>query len=80
MYLAPRASVLTSQPHPDGKAAFEKAGVRVMSIWWTRRGSNPRPLRCERSALPAELRAHIGRFPSKKVAKNGFLGHSILRG
>ena len=28
--------------------------------WWTRRGSNPRPLRCERSALPAELRAHIG--------------------
>lgn len=28
-------------------------------FWWTRRGSNPRPLRCERSALPAELRAHI---------------------
>ena len=43
-------------------------------FWWTRRGSNPRPLRCERSALPAELRAHIGRFLSKKVAKNGFLG------
>ena len=21
-------------------------------LWWTRRGSNPRPLRCERSALP----------------------------
>ena len=28
-------------------------------FWWTRRGSNSRPLRCERSALPAELRAHI---------------------
>ena len=35
-------------------------------FWWTRRGSNPRPLRCERSALPAELRAHIGRFSIKK--------------
>ena len=29
----------------------------VFQFWWTRRGSNPRPLRCERSALPAELRA-----------------------
>ena len=28
-------------------------------FWWTRRGSNPRPLRCERSALPAELRARL---------------------
>ena len=27
--------------------------------WWTRRGSNPRPLGCEPNALPAELRAHI---------------------
>ena len=49
-------------------------------FWWTRRGSNPRPLRCERSALPAELRAHIGLFSSKKVAKNEFSGYSILRG
>ena len=24
---------MTSQPHPYGKAAFEKVGVRVMSIW-----------------------------------------------
>src|SRR3989338_5123101 len=23
--------------------------------WWSGRGSNPRPLHCERSALPAEL-------------------------
>ena len=29
----PSSSVLTSQPHPYGKAAFEKVGVRVMSIW-----------------------------------------------
>ena len=26
--------------------------------WWTRRDSNPRPQRCERRALPTELRAH----------------------
>ena len=31
-------------------------------------------------ALPAELRAHIGHFSSKKVAKNGFSGYSFLRG
>ena len=30
-------------------------------------------------ALPAELRAQIDRFSIKKVAKNGFLGYSILR-
>src|SRR4051812_35167865 len=28
------------------------------SLWWTAGGSNPRPLHCERSALPAELAAH----------------------
>ena len=25
-------------------------------LWWRRRGSNPRPPRCDRGALPAELR------------------------
>ena len=28
------------------------------SGWWSRRDLNPRPLRCERSALPAELLPH----------------------
>jgi hypothetical protein len=28
--------------------------------WWSRRDLNPRPLRCERSALPAELLPHPG--------------------
>src|SRR3954451_16861675 len=28
-------------------------------FWWTAGGSNPRPLHCERSALPAELAAHV---------------------
>ena len=39
----PSGSVLTSQPHLYGKAAFEKVGVRVMSIWWSRGESNPCP-------------------------------------
>ena len=29
--------------------------------WWSRRDLNPRPLRCERSALPAELLPHRGK-------------------
>ena len=31
----------------------------AFGFWWTRRGSNPRPPRCERGALPTELRARI---------------------
>ena len=31
--------------------------------WWSRWGSNPRPLDCEPSALPAELRPHVSRRP-----------------
>ena len=40
----------------------------------------PEPFGCEPNALPAELRAHIDLFSIKKVAKNGFLRYSILRG
>src|SRR5580700_8543773 len=32
--------------------------VKLFRIWWTRGDSNPRPPRCERGALPAELLAH----------------------
>src|SRR5262249_45917471 len=38
----------------------------VSSGWWTAGGSNPRPLHCERSALPAELAAHRV-IPSKST-------------
>ena len=31
---------------------------RFKRSWWSRGGSNSRPLHCERSALPAELRPH----------------------
>ena len=32
--------------------------AKLFEIWWTRGDSNPRPPRCERGALPAELLAH----------------------
>ena len=35
---------------------------------------------CERSALPAELRAQISTFHAKKVANFGFLKYTIFRG
>ena len=43
-----------SEPIPDG------GQVRIMLLWWTIWGSNPRPQRCERCALPAELIARMG--------------------
>src|SRR5258707_2480428 len=36
---------------------FQKQ-CKSFEIWWTRGDSNPRPPRCERGALPAELLAH----------------------
>ena len=39
--------------------------VKSFEIWWTRGDSNPRPPRCERGALPAELLAH--RFSQSKL-------------
>ena len=36
--------------------------MKLAATWWTRRGSNPRPPRCERGALPAEPRAHLYSF------------------
>ena len=41
--LVPHSLLLTSQPHPYGKTAFEIIGVRVMSIWWRWGELNPRP-------------------------------------
>ena len=39
-----------------------------LRFWWTRGDSNPRPPRCERGALPAELLAH--RFSQCKLLYN----------
>jgi hypothetical protein len=37
---------------------LRRIGGNKLKIWWTRGDSNPRPPRCERGALPAELLAH----------------------
>ena len=52
--IVPLTAFLTSQPHLYGKAAFEKVGVRVMSIWWSRGESNPRPKVLPRGLLRAQ--------------------------
>ncbi len=38
------------------------------SRWWSRSGSNRRPLECHSSALPTELRPHLGRHVVAKAA------------
>ena len=45
----------TARRHP---ARDEGLAQIVEEKWWTARGSNSRPPRCERGALPAELAAH----------------------
>jgi len=49
---------------PAGKSSA--CGVRprrrLKKSWWTAGGSNSRPPRCERGALPAELAAHCSAF------------------
>jgi hypothetical protein len=38
--------------------------------WWARLGSNQRPLRCQRSAHTAELRARLPKSPEFKLLMN----------
>ncbi len=46
---------------PPGFLSFYKG------IWWTWGGSNPRPHRCERCALPTELHAHCAFYSNKRA-------------
>ena len=32
---------------------------KLLILWWSRPGSNRRPLECHSSALPTELRPHV---------------------
>ena len=43
------------RPLDDGDAENCNPRTNTMQIWWSYAGSNRRPLRCQRSALPAEL-------------------------
>ena len=42
--------------------------VRIILFWWTRRGSNPRPLGCEPNALPSGPHSRPFRFLGVFVA------------
>src|SRR5207245_8422843 len=57
----PGESRLTSQraaaADDDSSTASEIAEL-LKDLWWTAGGSNSRPPRCERGALPTELAAH----------------------
>ncbi len=50
----PSSGVLTSQG-----LSTKKPSRRMAFDWWALRGSNSRPSRCKRDALPAELSAHL---------------------
>ena len=76
-------SILTSQPHLYGKAAFEKVGVRVMSIWWRRGELNSRPKTHPWELLRAQtVIAEVLLFPfpspqaSRHARGSGELHHS----
>ncbi len=43
---------------------WSKKSSISQKTWWSRRDLNPRPLRCERSALPAELLPHSSTAPA----------------
>jgi hypothetical protein len=63
---------------------FEKVLARYghdFGSWWTWGGSNPRPPRCERGALPAELHAHrcfVSLANARKAAKPDYASRSAL--
>ena len=43
---------------PPRRSTSKKSPLFTKKIWWSRRDLNPRPPRCERGALPAELLPH----------------------
>jgi hypothetical protein len=40
---------------PQEQKSEPLSRLGYVSFWWSQRGSDPRPPRCERGALPAEL-------------------------
>jgi hypothetical protein len=55
---------LTLYDTKNGQAYAPPVSKRLRGAiyWWTARGSNSRPPRCERGALPAELAAQLVRM------------------
>src|SRR5437899_768808 len=65
----PATSRQRRRPQMANLANFwnSEKSVKLFRIWWTRGDSNPRPPRCERGALPAELLAHEQRIHLSKA-------------
>ena len=45
------------------------------AVWWRARELNPRPLRCERSALPTELAPHLMEPATRARDPAGYVAH-----
>src|SRR3990167_4249293 len=54
----PRKNAAAATAHTNSR--IHRFFMHLSGKWWSGRGSNPRPLHCERSALPAELPPHWG--------------------
>src|SRR6202030_4344803 len=61
----------TRRSHTTARSRIANPIVEKCSVsseaWWTWGGSNPRPHRCERCALPTELHAHGANNSSKRA-------------
>ncbi len=59
-YAARRATIRRGRENRAAPVGMTSLGwwMKREVVWWTRGDSNPRPPRCERGALPAELLAH----------------------
>src|SRR5260370_30062432 len=77
-HLVFRASSLTVKT----RAAPVLKYCKSFEMWWTRGDSNPRPPRCERGALPAELLAHEQQIDFSKgvgACQHAFAGPQTKR-
>ena len=72
------AACFLFSPVLSNKKRMLKTSYLQHSSSWTRRDSNPRSLRCERSAFPAKLRAHRSKI-SDKNGGNGARTHDLSR-
>ncbi len=59
--LEPAASCVTGK-RSNQLSYTPKENMKEIKRWWAMTGSNCRPSRCKRDALPTELIAHLFRF------------------
>ena len=66
-------SWLACQPNPLYE--WWPANRSFSEGWWRAGELNPRPLRCERSALPTELAPHLAELKTRAVNPTGLVAH-----